>query len=322
MSTTQLQLVFEGTAVQQGTIDAQLFADALAGYSLLFRRANDIVNGRASEAVVLVDSDFRKGSFIVSLQFEQHLIDAAVNLITHHQFLTAGSLAAMIGLVKKGNEWSESLIDLCKWLRGKKPDQVTQTGDNTEITVGSNNKTVSNVVYNLYGDSAIRAAFVQVTEPLRRDGFYRMAVRQDNVEQVAIGKEEAEYFETQPGEMEPDTAPTEGQRDAVLIVSKIAFKEGSTWSFFEQGGTVIAKIEDKVFWQQVHDHTIKFGEGDRLKVRLHWKVEQNDGRLKQRNRIIKVFQVLDRPKQLRLDDRRDDEPKPVRPIRKIRLDDE
>lgn len=98
MSTTQVQLVFEGTAVQRGTIDAQLFADALAGYCLLFRRANDIVNGRASEAAVLVDSDFRKGSFIVSLQFEQHLLDAALNLITDHQFLTAGSLAAMIGL--------------------------------------------------------------------------------------------------------------------------------------------------------------------------------------------------------------------------------
>jgi hypothetical protein len=108
----------------------------------------------------------------------------------------------------------------------------------------------------------------------------------------------------------------------VLIVSKIAFKEGSTWSFFEQGATVVAKVEDEAFWQQVHDHTIKFGEGDRLKVRLHWKLEEKDGKLRQRNRIIKVFQVFDRPKQLRLEDRKEDEVKPLRPSRMIRLDDE
>src|SRR5690242_1793040 len=117
MSTTEIQLVFEGPAVQEGKIDAQLFGDALAGYSLIFRRANAIANGDASQAAVLVESDFKTGSFIVGLQFEQHLLDTALNLITNHQFLTAGSLASLIGfvkVVKKGGEWGDSLIDLWK----------------------------------------------------------------------------------------------------------------------------------------------------------------------------------------------------------------
>lgn len=308
MSTTQLQLVFEGTAVQEGMIDATLLADALAGYSLIFQRANEIANGQASEASLLVESDFRKGSFIVSLQFEQHLRDIAGNLITHHQFLTASGLVTAIGLLKKGQEWGESLIDLWRWLKGKKPDRVTQTGDNTEITFGVNKKVVSPVVYNLYGDSAIRAAFAQATQPLRREGVDRISIRHEDTEQVVIDKEEAEYFEPEPWQFEPESDPTEGERDAVLIVSKIAFKEGSTWSFFEQGATVIAKIEDKTFWQEVHEHKIKFGEGDSLKVRLHWKVEEKNGKLNQRNRIVKVLQVFDRPKQLRLDDLKDDGP--------------
>ncbi len=320
MSTTEVQLVFEGTAVQQGMIDAQLFAESLAGYSQIFHRANAVVNGEASEAAVLVESDFKAGSFVVSLQFQQEIVEAAKHLITNHPFMTAGSLAALIGFVKKSGAVGESLIDLWKWLRGKKPDKVTQTGNNTEVTIGDNKKTVTNVVYNLYGDSAIRAAFGQATEPLRREGFNRIAVKQDNTEQVAIEKQEAEYFEPEPWELESDGTPTEGERDAVLIVSKIAFKEGSTWSFFEQGGTVVAKIEDEQFWRKVHDHVIKFGEGDRLKVRLHWKVEEKNGKLKQRNRIIKVYQVFDRPKQMRLDGGKDDGGKPPRPIRKIRLD--
>ena len=322
MSTTEVQLVFEGTAVQQGMIDAQLFAESLAGYSQIFNRANAIVNGEASEAAVLVESDFKAGSFIVSLQFQQEIVDAAKHLITNHQFLTAGSLATLIGFIKKSGAVGDSLIDLWKWLRGKKPDKVTQTGNNTEVTVGDNKKTVNNVVYNLYGDSAIRAAFGQATEPLRRNGFNRIAVKQDNTEQVVIEKQEAEYFQPEPLELEPGGTPTEGQRDAVLIVSKIAFSERSAWTFFEQGGTVVAKIEDDEFWRKVHDHAIKFGEGDRLRVRLHWRVEEKNGRLKQHNHILKIYQVYDRPKQMRLDGGTDDEIRLFPPKRRIRRNDE
>lgn len=301
MSSTEIQLVFEGAAVQRGLIDAQLLAESLAGCSQVFRFANAVANGDASEARVLVESDFKAGSFIVTLQFEQNLIETATNLITDHAFLTASGLAALIGFLKNGEELAESLIDLWKWLRGKKPDKVNKSGDNTEVTFGVNKKTVSNVVYNLYGDLAIRAAFGKAIEPLRREGIDRIAVRQKNVEQVAFDKEEVGYFEPELLQMEPDCTATEGERDAVLIVSKIAFSESSTWSFFEQGGTVVATIEDQEFWRNLHDHSIMFGEGDRLKVRLLWKVEEKGGRLKQKNTIIRVHQVLDRPKQMRLD---------------------
>ena len=56
---TNLEIVFEGPGVQTGTINARIFADALGGCSDVFTRANQILNGEASEAVVLVQSDFR-----------------------------------------------------------------------------------------------------------------------------------------------------------------------------------------------------------------------------------------------------------------------
>jgi hypothetical protein len=121
--------------------------------------------------------------------------------------------------------------------------------------------------------------------------------------------------------LEPDSTPNEGERDAVLIVSKIAFKEGTTWTFFERGGTVVAKVEDQEFWQRVHEHAIKFGEGDMLRVRLRWKVDHKNGKLTQKNRIIRVYEVLDRPKQMRLDGSEDDVLFP-RPMRKIRVKDD
>ena len=221
-------------------------------------------------------------------------------------------------MIKKG----ESLIDLWKWLRGKKPEKVTQVGNNTEITIGQNKKTVSNVVYNMYGDEVIRTAFGHATQPLRQPGIDRISVKQDGIEQAAFEREEAPMFEAEPLELDPDSPPTEGERDAVLVVSRLSFKEGSQWTFFEEGGTVVAKVEDKEFWDKIHQHTVTFGEGDRLRVRLHWKLIEKNHKLTQKNRIVRVYQVLERPKQMRLDGGKDDEPPIQRPLRRFRFDDE
>lgn len=50
-------------------------------------------------------------------------------------------------------------------------------------------------------------------------------------------------------------------------------------------------------------------------------IEKND-KLVQKNNILRVYQVLERPKQMRLDGGKDDEILADRPRRKFRLDDE
>ncbi len=92
---------------------------------------------------------------------------------------------------------------------------------------------------------------------------------------------------------------TSGERETVLIVSRLSFTERSTWTFFERGATVTARIEDEEFWQKVHEHNLRFGEGDRLRVRIAWAIERKH-KLIQRNTIRKVYEVLPHPKQLRL----------------------
>jgi hypothetical protein len=67
MSSANVEVVFEGPAVQTGTIDARLLAESLLGYSEVFTRANDIVNGEVSHAVVLVQSEFKRGSLVAGL---------------------------------------------------------------------------------------------------------------------------------------------------------------------------------------------------------------------------------------------------------------
>jgi hypothetical protein len=301
VSTTNLEIVFEGSGVQAGTINARLLADALVGCSDVFTRANQLVNGEASEAAVFVQSDFKRGSFVVDVQLVQEVVEHARQLITAHPFLSAGSLAGIIGFISKNKEAiKDSLIEVYKWLKGKKPDKVTPVGNNNfEITLGQNKKSVSAPVINMYGDSAIRVALERLTSPLRQEAIDRIIVKQDGTEQTTIEKSEAEYFETDPLMLESDNSPTEGERDTVLVVSKLSFTEGTAWTFFERGAIVIAKIEDEQFWADVHRHTITFGEGDMLRVRLYWRIEKKR-KLTQKNTIKKVHELIERPKQMRL----------------------
>lgn len=193
-------------------------------------------------------------------------------------------------------------------------------GNNVELTLGNNSTVVVNSnVYQLYQDPAIAEGFRRVTNPLRQAEIDRIVVKQDGSEQVAIDKGEAKYFETDTFALEAATSPMEGEHEAVLIVSKVSFVEGTTWTFIENGATLTAKIEDPEFWINVHRNDLRFGEGDSLRVLLHWKVVQNRARkLVPKNTILKVHKVLPRARnvQLSLEDSLE------RPARRFRTDDD
>lgn len=157
------------------------------------------------------------------------------------------------------------------------------------------------MTFNLYGDAAIAAALGRLTGPLRQAEIDRITVKQDGKEQAAIEKPEAEYFEAERFQLESDEAPLEGERTTVLIVSKLSFTEGTTWTFLERGAIVNAKIEDAEFWEKVHQHKITFGEGDRLRVDMIWKTERRRNKLTAKNTITKVHEVVVEHKQMRLE---------------------
>jgi len=329
MSSTNLEVVFEGQAVKAGTIDARLLAESLLGYNEVFTRANSIVNGEESIAAVLVQSEFRSGSFVAGLEFVQNITEQGAHLITAHQFLDARALIGLIGFLPADlakefvKEFTkDTVIGLFRWLKGKKPDEVKPAGnDKVELKSGPDSTTVNVNVFNLYGDSAIRDGLDKVTKPLREAAIERIAVKQNNTEQSVLEREEAEYFKAEPLQLEsPSAESMEGEREAVLVVSKLQFKEGSTWTFFERGAVVTAKIEDEQFWERVHKHEFLFGEGDLLKVRLAWEIQEKHHQLKQKNTIVRVLEKLERPKQLRLDVGKDDK-QSKRPTRKFKIRD-
>lgn len=302
MSDFSLEVTFQGPAVSAGAIDARLLADTLAGYSEVFKRANELANGERSEASVLVQTGFKSGSFVADLLFVQHLAVGLAPLITAYSFLDANQLAELLGfLVKEVSE--DSLLGLYKWLKGGNPEKVEQISDcKVELTIGQNKKQITNNVYNFYGDSAIRQGMERLTEPLRKTDVERIAMKAGGLEQSSIERSDASYFESKEPPLELTAEiPTFGERDADLIVTRLSFTERNKWTFIEKGATLSARIDDEDFWSKVHQREVAFSEGQRLRVRLAWNVIERNGKLISDNVIKKVYDVLAPPSQLHLD---------------------
>lgn len=295
MSSTEIQLVIEGEAVRGGTVDAHVLATALQSYSEAYQRANEVMNGRNSQAAVRVQADFRGGSFKVGLQLFQDMLSNGQLLLDSAK--TAVEIAIALGLIKH----KDSLLSLLKFLKGEKPDKITPKGKSRiEVTIGSKKKEVSHTTINLLGDSAIRTALASGADIFSQPGIDRLIFKHKDTEPSVIEKDEAKYFQTEPIELTPYSLPDEGERDAVLMISKLSFKEGTKWSFLESGAHIIAEIQDGTFFEKIHDRKVKFADGDRLQVRLRWKHIKKGQRLGAENVITKVYKILPRPRQLKL----------------------
>ena len=130
-----VELVFNGEAVQSGTIDARVLGTALTAFTDAFHTVPDaIVNGKNSEASIRVDAKFERGSFDVLLQLAQGLLGQAQGIISNLK--TAFELAVLLGIIHK----SGSLIDLLKFLQGKKPDKVVKGDETVEVSVKRSEK--------------------------------------------------------------------------------------------------------------------------------------------------------------------------------------
>ena len=118
-----------------------------------------------SEASIRVDAKFERGSFDVLLQLAQGLLGQAQGIISNLK--TAFELAVLLGIIHK----SGSLIDLLKFLQGKKPDKVVKGDETVEVELNGVKKTVNHITFNMYGDETIRKALRNGTSALEISGY-------------------------------------------------------------------------------------------------------------------------------------------------------
>jgi len=297
-------VVYDGPALESGTMDVRDLAPALLAVGQLCEQANRVLNGNRATVSVQVKTGFRPGSFNVDLAVVQSILDRARDILVSENVTAGLNLAAIIGIA---TGVPISLFKLFKLLRGKPVESATTLRDGNisltffETTI-NNHMTivVSPEVVKLYNDPAVREAAKKVVAPLARPGIDLFETRDAEgrtIEQIT--KDDLPSFSEEVAEH----PVTESDFPTVLQIVKPSFDNDMMWMFSDGTTNFYVTIADREFLRQVQNRERRFAKGDLLKVILRVESFVSEaGQISNRRTILQVLNQIEPSRQIPLID--------------------
>jgi hypothetical protein len=297
VSKENFQIVYDGEALSSGYMDVYELAPALLSVGDLVKSANSLLNGKESSASVLVESDFKRGSFEISLLLDQ--VPVVATALPGQEAIGAAGLVSLIFGTLKHKEIIESLLDLWKKLKGEKPKEIIRNHSTglTMIVTGNDNKiSVSPELGRLYEDDKTRQSTAKILSPVGRTGISGFEARQNNQVLTRVEKADLPEWIRDDRDLVPEMQVAEAAverntRDTMLTIVRPNFDKKGQWGFAEGSAKFSAKMEDREFLNRVQNREISFQSGDVFRVRLRTEqLIEADGKLRTSHIIEEILQ--------------------------------
>jgi len=295
MSEESFQIAYDGKGVVNGTMDVYVLAPALLALGELVNASNEILNGSSATASLRVESDFKTGSFEVSLVVGQTLLEATKNLLLQHHVSAADLVKAIFGGVPVISGATVGILKVYKALKGEKPNSIIiDNSTNTTIYNLGNGSSlaVDNDTSKLYQSDKVIQSVDKILKPISEENFKYLEVRKDK---IVIDHLEEEDL---PGRLspspslaqeDPEPIKMDSTREVLLKISKVNFDSGR-WTFSDGQTKFGAEIEDSVFNDKIRRREEGFFEGDTLHAVIRTSQKQSrDGKLESTYTIEKVI---------------------------------
>src|ERR1017187_4910044 len=145
MSREFFQVAYTGEEFADGSMDVYELAPALLALGELVKVSNDILNGESAKSSLRVESEFKTGSFEISLVVDQSLIETAKTLFGGGGALDATHLVeAIFGTVTAATGMIIGILKVYKVLKGEKGRKIVHdSSTNTTIIVKGDGNTVN-----------------------------------------------------------------------------------------------------------------------------------------------------------------------------------
>lgn len=248
------KIKFDG---QQHQVDANILVSSLIHTTTIVQEVNKhLNNGKKIEIKVKA---LEKGSFLCHIELVETALDTLKNLLTRDN-IEVGS--AIVGTVV-------GLIELKKFLKGKKAKEVEQLGNKTKIINKDGNVIIiENATFNIYEHNpVVKDALAQNFETLNNDPAITGFEITDKNETPLVRVDKSEFVDL--AQKSEDIG--EGERKiveaATVNVVRVSFEENLKWDFYYRGIKISAKIADPSFYELI-DKGEAFAKGDVLEVEL------------------------------------------------------
>lgn len=293
MSTARFVVAFDGPGVNDGTIDVRDLAPALLSISKAVDAANRALHGDRVPARIHVKAT-AVGCFEVDLNLILSGWEAVKGLLLSEDAQAAVQLLTAIGFMGTG---ATGLIQLYRWLDGRRIESATQEGSLVTITAGGQSFTIPLEVLRLYQEIAVNHAIGELLDTLSSERVDRIEFRRfpgASPDQVLTEKDRETFSLPVPQE---ETVIDETRRMALSIRS-LAFQEANKWRLYDGQNIITARIDDKDFLAQVDRNEIRFAKSDVLICMVNTIQKQGVDGLKTEHIVVKVLEYKPAPYQI------------------------
>lgn len=291
-ATAHFSIKYDGPALASHQMDVRELAPALMALSSLLEEANREIYPDGNEVRVQVKGSFKGGSFGVDLIALQSIKEQIVSLLTGPEASAVSNLFGILGGVGLVGGGYAGLIQLIKWLNGRKPTSVTQVGDHLVVEAALFEHTesieVSLVAGKLYKSQVVRQSLAKVLKPLERDGIDVFAAGRNGQSETVIEKDDLTAFTD--AAQQADVASDNTVTRVLLQVESAVFKDGNKWRVSNGSAAFHAAMDDMDFMARIDAGLERFGKGDVLVVDLRQVQFITDNGLKNEWSIVKVHE--------------------------------
>ncbi|MGE4239113.1 hypothetical protein [Ramlibacter sp.] len=289
-ATVHFSIKYDGPALSSHEMDVRELAPALLALSNLLEEANRAVFPDASDVRVHVKGDFKGGCFAIDLVALQSMKDQLVAIFSGPTASASANLFGILGGLGLLGAAGKGLIDVIKWLRGRRPTSIRITGDTTVFELRGSESVetfeVDLITGRLYQSRIVRQSLAKVVKPLEREGIDLFATGRGGVTEAVVTKEEARFFELAAGS--PDVVSDTLTENVLLQIESAVFKEDNKWRFHDGAVSFFAEIADRDFLERIASGQERFGKGDVLIVDLRRVQSITDNGLKLEHIVSKV----------------------------------
>jgi hypothetical protein len=270
-------IIYEGPAVADGSMNVRHLAPAMLAVGTLFEAANNITNGQRAKVNINVKAT-SPGSFHILYEVIQATIAQGLDptLLT-----TAVQLKELLigGVVVTG-----SLIAIIKWVNRRKPKLNKINDELYTLVIDNESYELPLQLLRFYQDASIRHALADIIQPVKEEGIDRVRILDNKQPIQEITKHETSAFDI-PEMREP--LLDEVRRHGFSIIG-LSFKEDNKWRLTDGENTFSVSMKDVAFQRRVDNNQEAFAKGDVLICDLRTVQWQVEGGIKTEYEVVKV----------------------------------
>lgn len=274
-------LVFEGQALDDHTMAVESFAPALLSLNNALVAINKKANQGNVDVKLNVNAQFIAGSFGIELALDQSIFSTVASLFTTDKVAAFVNAYAIFCALR-------DLVNLKKFLKGRKPDSVIIEGDKVKYEIENNICVVNILAHEAFIDERINDACNHIVTPLTEDGVDCVRFRSKDSEDFVIKKGELKDFvaSSNTESLSENILPKVG-----LQITSLNFNEGTKWRVtLGEKTPIYASISDQNFLTRIDLGQEAFAKGDILVADLKMMQTIQNGKISLAYDIVKVWE--------------------------------